>query len=55
MAQFGVTLLLVPFTGVLVRYRASTDDAPSFRGIAKRVYQKQGISGLCYGLAPTLC
>ncbi|KAK0500406.1 hypothetical protein EDD18DRAFT_1149879 [Armillaria luteobubalina] len=54
MAQFGVTLFLVPFTGVLVRYRASTEDAPTFWGIAKRVYQRQGTSGLCYGLAPTL-
>ncbi|PBL03548.1 hypothetical protein ARMGADRAFT_1056679 [Armillaria gallica] len=58
MAPFGVeAAFLVPFTGVLVRYRASchpsTDDAPTFWGIAKRVYQKQGISGLCYGLAPT--
>ncbi|SJL09706.1 uncharacterized protein ARMOST_13087 [Armillaria ostoyae] len=59
MAQFGVVaLFLVPFTGVLVRYRASchpsTDDGPTFWGVAKRVYQKQGISGLSYGMAPTL-
>ncbi|KAK0193845.1 hypothetical protein F5146DRAFT_1032793 [Armillaria mellea] len=47
-------LILVPFNGVLVRYRATTDDAPTFWRVAKRVYQIQGIRGLCYGMAPTL-
>ncbi|KAK0485273.1 hypothetical protein IW261DRAFT_1591451 [Armillaria novae-zelandiae] len=54
MAHFGVALFLVPFTGVLVRYRASADHAPSFWRTAKTEYQKQGTSGLCYGIAPTL-
>ncbi|KAK0469704.1 uncharacterized protein EV420DRAFT_1634122 [Desarmillaria tabescens] len=55
-----VSLILVPFTGILVRYRAiyhPTEDAnetPTFWGIAKKVYQKQGLNGLGSGLGPTL-
>ncbi|KAJ7650140.1 mitochondrial carrier domain-containing protein [Roridomyces roridus] len=65
MSSFLLLLLNVPFNGVLVRYRASyhpkaaVDDgsvspAPTFIGLARRVWQKQGFGGLTRGFFPTL-
>ncbi|KAJ7707572.1 hypothetical protein B0H17DRAFT_917673 [Mycena rosella] len=57
--------LSVPFNGILVRYRVSSHPklsvedgsvplAPTFIGVAKRVWRLQGMEGLTRGLIPTI-